>query len=144
VLAHDGATLPCKMGLLSLSANRVLDDATVVRGARQLPMLAIAPALPGARAEASVQVRSPGDDFRVSPPRSLPAATAVGGLTTVWALLDLADLVPGSRGFATLTLLHPDGRCASSVTEPFVIGERPRGVGELGKPLRRSARRSRR
>ena len=132
VLARDDAKLPREMGLLSLSTSRAFDDATVIHGVRQLPMLAVAPALAGAHADAIIEVRDLSDDPHVSTRRSAPAVVNVGTVTTVWALLEFSDLPRGTRGFATLKLYYPDGKCASSITEPFVIGEGLRGAGEPG------------
>lgn len=114
---------PVELTLLSRGATDGL-RLRVSEALPRLPVLAVAPCVPGARAD--VVVTAGGG---VSEPKEIfsgPAFAVTGRATTVWADIDLADatLPAGTEGQVTLTLRDESKRPVATLTEAFVVAPR--------------------
>ncbi len=111
---------PVELTLLSRGATDGL-RLRVSEALPRLPVLAVAPIVPGARADvvvtAAVDAGEPKEVF------SGPAFAVTGRATTVWADVDLADaaLPAGTEGQVTLTLRDESKRPVATLTEAFVV-----------------------
>jgi hypothetical protein len=88
---------------------------------QRLPVLAVAPAVAGARADVVVTA-----DLGGKLPKQVfsgPAFAVTGRATTIWTDIDLSDaaLPAGTEGHMTLTLRDESKRPLATLTEPFVV-----------------------
>jgi hypothetical protein len=101
----------------------------VSEGLPRLPVLAVAPAVPGAHADVRVtaerQPERPEEIFKGD------ASVITGRATTVWTDVDLAQagLPAGTKGNVTVTLRDPSKRTIGRLVEPFVVTPKWRADG---------------
>jgi hypothetical protein len=119
---------PVDLTLLSRSA---LDGPRlrVSQALQRLPILAVAPYLPGASADIMLTAERAADV-----PKEVfsgPAFVGTGRATTIWADIDLSDaaLPAGTQGHMTLTLRDGSKRPVATLIEPFVVAPKWRDEG---------------
>ena len=124
-ISGGGAAVP-QLTLLSRGAWDV-GRLRVNEGLRRLPLLAVAPAVPGAHADVRITVeRKPEASTQIF---EGDAFVMTDRATTIWTDVDLsnADLPAGTRGHATITLRDQSKRPISKLTEPFVVTPKLQG-----------------